>query len=63
MAETPEAVAFQLLRTVAYVEGKHFGADITTYAGQKADREWILQTYSDCLFAVQHPNLKQGQAR
>lgn len=62
MAESPEAVAYKLLRHVAYVEGKYLGDDLS-YVGDPASREWILQTYSDCLYAVQNPNLKQGQAR
>ena len=60
MAETPEAVAYKLFRHVAYVEGKHLGDDLS-YEGKAADREWILKAYSDCLYAVQNPNLKQGQ--
>lgn len=59
MAESPQAVAYQLFRSIAFAEGKWLGDDLS-YVGSPADREWILQTYSDCLYAVQNPNLKQG---
>lgn len=57
MAETPEAIAYQLLRCVAHAEKKQI--EPNSY-GTPTDREWILQAYSDCLYAVKNPNLKQG---
>ena len=51
---TAESVALQLLHIVAHAENKSLHEGVTT--GQsKPDREWIIQTYRECLLAVQHP--------
>jgi hypothetical protein len=53
--ETPEAVAFMLFQAVAYAEGKQIaeGQDSRT---SKPDRQWILDTFAECLNTVQGPN-------
>jgi hypothetical protein len=52
MPETPEAVALELLREIAYAEDKNIrGANITTKEA-KVDREWILDAYAECLEIV-----------
>jgi hypothetical protein len=49
VAETPEAVALDLLHMIARNEGKNIGPD----SGQaKANRVWILNTYAECLQVV-----------
>lgn len=50
--DSPEIVALALLERIARAEGKHF--DVRPDAGTTtADRLWILDTYSQCLAAVQ----------
>ena len=47
-----EAVAYALLLSIAQHEGK------TTPGGAlKAEKEWVLRTYQECLRAVAHPNV------
>ena len=51
---SPEEVAFKLLKEVAAAEG------MSMYAGpggQKPTRAWLLQTYGDCLRAVRNPTM------
>lgn len=49
---TPEYVAHRLMRDIASAEG------ISLYGSKpNASREWILETYMQCLRAVQHPHL------
>ena len=59
---SPEHVAFRLLREVAYVEGKRLQQMDATF--QKPDRQWILDTYAECLDAVRDPytRIKQKPA-
>ena len=47
---SPEAVAYKLLESVAFVEGKSLVAGMT---GEKADRAHILRTYWECCKVVQ----------
>lgn len=49
---SPEQVAFKLLKEVARAEGKglYDGAH-----GEKPDRKWLLDTYAECLIAVTSP--------
>jgi hypothetical protein len=47
---TPEGAALILLQIVASVEGKEFGFG-------KADRKWILDTYTECLQAVRYERM------
>lgn len=51
MADIPttrEGVAYRLMQDIAIVEGKHIDAP---GAGRddRADREWIISTYHECL--------------
>ena len=48
-AQTPEAVAFRLLQIIAHAEGKSIDENSR---GQKPDRQWILDTYTECLKAT-----------
>jgi hypothetical protein len=55
MADThsPEQVAFKLLLQVAKAENKKMVAEVGGSAGtEKPEREWILDTYKDCIKAV-----------
>lgn len=51
MAETPEAVAFALMEKMAMAERRAFNSDPGN-GWSKADREWILRTYYQCLCVV-----------
>lgn len=46
---SPEYVAFRLLERIAMVENRGFNAG-------GADRNWILDTYAECLLVVQSPS-------
>jgi hypothetical protein len=46
---SPEYVAFRLLERIAMVENRGFNAG-------GADRNWILDTYAECLLVVQNPS-------
>jgi len=48
--DCPEIVAIALLERIARSEGRHFEA--TPQNGSTADRQWILDTYFDCLNTV-----------
>jgi hypothetical protein len=53
---SPEQVAFKLFREIANAEsmtllGSRIGST------QKPAREWILNTYRECLYAVTHPKV------
>ena len=48
-ATIPEDVAYKLLYAVAWAEN----IDLEGWA--KTDRNWILNTYAECLLAVQNP--------
>jgi hypothetical protein len=50
---SPEQVAYKLMLLVGLAEKKMVDSPHTT-----ADRAWILETYSECLFAVQNPHLR-----
>lgn len=49
---SPEEVAFKLFSEIVTVEIHN--------AGGKMDRDWILNTYAQCLYAVRAP---QGRAK
>jgi hypothetical protein len=49
-AESPEGVAFDLLRIIATAENKSFQHGSND--SEVADREWILDTYAECLRAA-----------
>lgn len=44
-----EEVALELLRIIAYVEGKSIGIGGGT---GRTDRKWVLSTYNECLDAA-----------
>jgi hypothetical protein len=48
---SPEHVAYQLLRLVSIIEGRPFDSSSTNHA----DRKWLLDTYAECLNAVRNP--------
>jgi hypothetical protein len=52
-ANSPQAVALELMREIAYAEGK----ELTKATGAtKPDREWILTAYFQCYkVAMGHP--------
>jgi hypothetical protein len=54
---SPEEVAYKLLKTVAANEGKSLLSSTSTRA--TADKKWLLDTYAECLLAVKHPNGRQ----
>lgn len=54
--QTPEAVAYQLMRDVLAIEGA--GAAMRERGGP--DRGWLLNTYSECLKAVRPEVAKAG---
>ncbi len=45
---SPEEVAFKLMHQIARLEGRAMTFDGKT----PADRQWLLDTYSECLSAV-----------
>jgi hypothetical protein len=45
---SPEQVAFRLLQIIADVEGRQ----LYGHGENKVDREWLLKTYSQCIFIV-----------
>jgi hypothetical protein len=55
---SPEHVAYRLLRDVASVEGFIFHKG--SHSGDRtADRKWILDTYAECLLAIQAPTSRR----
>lgn len=49
--DSEAAVAYSLLASIAYAEDKRLHANASS--GQVPDRKWILDTYAECLEAVQ----------
>lgn len=50
---SPEEIAYRLLKTIASNEGKSLVSSMG--GGATADRDWLLRTYAECLLAVRHP--------
>ena len=50
-ANSPEYVAFLLLRTIADIESK----ELRKGYPNTAERNWILDTYAECLDVVKNP--------
>ena len=48
---SPEEVAFRLLQTIASNEGKSLRGGMGG-EGAKADRQWLLSTYAECVSVV-----------
>lgn len=44
---SPEQVAYRLLRNIAYIEKKRDGLEF-----KDVDRKWLLDTYAECLDAT-----------
>jgi hypothetical protein len=61
---SPEYVAYRLMLDIAEAEGKRFSKPAPGYGGssQVADRDWILNTYRQCLRAVRDPHVESSQA-
>jgi hypothetical protein len=47
---SPEQVAYTLLRDIANIEQRPLFHD-----PRAADRKWILDTYAECLIAIRNP--------
>jgi hypothetical protein len=57
---SPEHIAYRLLRDVALIEHKAItGPGEIKEGWTRADRKWLLDTYSECLTSVQ--GNRQGQ--
>jgi hypothetical protein len=50
---TPEQVALSLFHIIARVEGKSLDFN-------GADREWILNTYAECISTIREPQARGG---
>ncbi|MEI7806370.1 MAG: hypothetical protein WCI56_13690 [Hyphomicrobiales bacterium] len=61
-ASAAEDVALRLLEIIAALECRSLSADYQSPSGWRpADRKWLLDSYSDCLFAVQGQRRTSGQ--
>jgi hypothetical protein len=49
---SPEKVAYDLMRNIAINEGRSFNGPGSP---NLADRKWILDTYAECLLAIRNP--------
>lgn len=47
VSQSQEAVALELFKTVASVEGRHLG-----FGSDSADRAYVISTYAECLAVV-----------
>lgn len=54
-SQTPEQIAYLLLRHVAMAEG------IELDESKKTSRKWILDTYAECIITVRTPVSRFGQ--
>lgn len=52
---SPEEVAYKLLRTIASSEGKSLGSNLDKAT---AERKWLLDTYAECLLTVKQPQMR-----
>ncbi len=55
--QSKEEVAFKLLYLVAW------GENLDLEAWGKADRDWILNTYAECLRTVQNPDSRPAVSK
>lgn len=53
---SPEEIAFKLLYAVSW------GENVDLEAWGKADRNWILDTFAECLLTVQDPAARLAQS-
>jgi hypothetical protein len=49
---SPEQVAYKLMQQIAASEGFVLGG-----MGQRPNREWLIRTYSQCLYAIRNPQV------
>ena len=57
---TPEMVAYRLMETIAYGEGVKIRS---AFGGRTAaSRDWVLDTYCQCLDAVKNPHMRAGNS-
>jgi len=54
---SPERIAYLLMRDIAIVERKVFNNHPADGAA-KADRKWILDTYAECIRAIRDPHMR-----
>lgn len=52
---SPEEVAYKLLKTIASNERKTLSGNMEPAS---ADRKWLLDTYAECLIAVKTPHAR-----
>ena len=56
--ESPEAVALQLLENIARAENMVYSQNPQGVGAQSANRQWVLDTYAECLDAVKSPSAR-----
>ena len=54
--DSPEMVAYTLLKHVAAVEARSL---TTKSATNPSGKKWILDTYAECLLAVKNPDARK----
>jgi hypothetical protein len=57
--ESPESVAYRLMLLVADLENRTLHGN-PAKDRVNADRQWILDTFAECLRAVKTPEQRQG---
>jgi hypothetical protein len=57
--ESPESVAYRLLQLIADLENKTLHGN-PSKDRTNADRQWILDTYAECLRAIKTPENRKG---
>ena len=57
--ESPESVAYRLMLLVADLESRTLHGN-PAKDRTNADRQWILDTYAECLRAVKSPETRKG---
>ena len=57
--ESPESVAYRLLTLIADLESKTLHGN-PAKERSNADRQWILDTYAECLRAIKTPHDRKG---
>jgi hypothetical protein len=57
--ESPESVAYRLMLLVADLENRTLHGN-PSKDRVNADRQWILDTYAECLRAVKIPEQRKG---
>ena len=56
---TPEQVVLALFHMIANVERRAMHHEATG-DGESADRDWILNTYSECILTIREPQARLG---